>query len=111
MKLKEPAFKQWLLAPKHPDNEPSCKCCSKKLTSSNSALLRHAESHQHKQAYANASSQVSIHSCLQKHDSVNVYKETTTAQVAAFIAEHNLSLGLAPFPLDLIKARCPNSQE
>ena len=107
--MNEPAFKQWLLAPKHPDNEPSCKSCSKQLTCSKTALLRHAESTHHKQAYANTSSQVSIHSSLEKQDSVNVYKETTTAQVAAFIAEHNVSLRLAPFLLDLIKARCPKS--
>ncbi len=110
--MKDPSFQQWLLPPKHHESEPSCKVCSKKLACSKTALQRHGESIHHKQAYANASRQVSIHTSLQNQDSANVYKEITTAQVAAFIAEHNLPLRLAPFLLDLIKARCPkNSQE
>ncbi|CAB4034933.1 zinc finger MYM-type 1-like [Paramuricea clavata] len=110
--MKDPSFQQWLLPLKHHESEPSCKVCSKKLTCSKTALQRHGESIHHKQAYANASRQVSIHTSLQNQDSANVYKEITTAQVAAFIAAHNLPLRLAPFLLDLIKARCPkNSQE
>ena len=95
--MKDPSFQQWLLPPKHHESEPSCKVCSKKLTCSKTALQRHGESIHHKQAYANASRQVSIHTSLQNQDSANVYKEITTAQVAAFIAEHNLPHRLAPF--------------
>ena len=109
--MRDSSFKQWLEAPKHPNTEPSCKVCSKELTCSKTALQRHGESAHHKQAYANASQQASIFSSLKKQDSENVYKETTIAQVAAFIAEHNLALRLAPFLLDLIKSRCPKSNQ
>ena len=83
--MRDSSFKQWLEAPKHPNTEPSCKVCSKKLTCSKTALQRHGESTHHKQAYANAPQQASIFTSLQKQDSINVCKETTTAQVAALL--------------------------
>ncbi|CAB4012238.1 Hypothetical predicted protein [Paramuricea clavata] len=106
---KDPAFKHWLVAPKNANDEPSC---CKKISCSKTALKRHRESAHHKQPFPNPSNQVSIQVSLQKQENTSSYKETTTVQLAAFIAEHNLPLTISPFLLDLLKSRAPqNIQE
>ena len=101
-----------LVAPKNANDEPSCRVCCKKISCSKTALQRHMESAHYKQAFPNPSNQVSIQVSLQKQENTSSYKETTTVQLAAFIAEHNLPLTISPFLLDLLKSRAPqNIQE
>ena len=110
--MKYPAFKDWLVAPTNANNGPSCKVCSKKISCSKTALQRHGASAQNKQACSGAMNQTTIHVSLRKQERTSTYKETTTVQVAAFLAEHNLPLRLSPFLLELLKARAPkNGQE
>ena len=110
--IQDPAFKNWLVAPTKANDEPSCRVCSKKVSCSKTALQRHRESVQHKQASSSASNQVSIKVSLQKQENTSSYKETTAVQLAAFIAEHNLPLTISPSLLDLLKSRAPqNIQE
>ena len=83
-----------------------------KISCSKTALQRHRESAHYKQAFPNPSNQVSIQVSLQKQENTSSYRETTTVQLAAFIAEHNLPLTISPFLLDLLKSRAPqNIQE
>lgn len=110
--MNDPVFKHWLEAPKKGKDEPSCKFCRKTISCSKTALLRHSESAQHKQASSNASNQVSIQVSLQRQQSTSSYKETTAVQLAAFIAEHYLPLTISPSLLNLVKSRAPqNIQE
>ena len=110
--MKDPAFKQCLIAPTNTNHEPSCKVCLKKISCSKTALQRHKESAQHKQACSSSSNQTSIYTSLQKQENTSRYKEITTVQLAAFIAKHNLPLSLNPFLLDFMKSRAPkNNQE
>lgn len=107
--LGDPAFKAWLIAPSNGKSEPSCKVCTKNISCSKTALQRHGLSAQHKQACLRATNQTSIHASLQKQQSADIYKETTTVQIAAFLAEHNLPLSLSPSLLELMKARAPKN--
>jgi hypothetical protein len=110
--LKDLDFKHWLVAPMNANDDPSCKVCQKKISCSKTALQRHRESAQHKQASSSASNQVNIQASLQKQKNTSSYKETTTVQLAAFIAEHNLSLTISAPLLELLKSRAPqNIQE
>ncbi len=111
--IQDPAFKNWLVTPTSANDEPSSRVCSKKISCSKTALQRHRESVQHKQASSSASNQVSIKVSLQKQENAaSSYKETTAVQLAAFIAEHNLPLTISPSLLDLLKTRAPqNIQE
>ena len=80
--MSDPAFKSWLVAPKSANNDPSCKFCTKKISCTKTALQRHRESAQHKQAFIIASKQVRIDVSLQVNN--NSYKETTAVQLASF---------------------------
>ena len=107
--MSDPAFKPWLVAPKSANDDPSCKFCTKKIPCTKTALQRHRESAQHKQAFTIASKQVRIDISLQVNN--NSYKETTAVQLASFIAEHNLPLTISPFLLELLKSRAPQNIE
>ena len=107
--MSDPAFKPWLVAPKSANDDPSCKFCTKKISCTKTALQRHRESAQHKQAFTIASKQVRIDVSLQVNN--NSYKETTAVQLASFIAEHNLPLTISPFLLELLKSRAPQNIE
>ena len=110
--MSDPALKLWLVAPKNTNDDPSCKFCTKTISCSKTALQRHKEPAQHKEAFASASNQVRIYCSLKKQVNTSSYKETTAVQLASFITEHNLPLSLSPSLLDLLKSRAPqNIQE
>ena len=110
--MSDPALKLYLVAPKNTNDDPSCKFCTKTISCSKTALQRHKESAQHKEAFASASNQVRIDCSLKKQVNTSSYKETTAVQLASFFVEHNLPLSLSPSLLDLLKSRAPqNIQE
>ena len=84
---------------------------SKNVSCSKTSLQRHSESSQHKKTCAGARNQIDLSVSVRKQEERSIYKETTTTQIAAFIAEHNLPVSLSDSLLSLIKARCPKDSK
>ncbi len=105
--LSDPSFKDWLVAPAVGKSDCSCKFCCICFTSSKTAIQRQSESAQHKMSSSGARHQLSLAACAKKSEERTTYKERTTVQVAAFIAERNLSLSISSSLLDLLIATAP----